>query len=460
VTHAAWIPLLIGLGAPVLAWLALGASMLANRPPSEAATARLTAAAFLTGLGGTLIGILQMLLGVELGALSLGALVTLPSYHLELGLRVDALSLGFLLLVHLIGGVVGAFSVRYLHREPGYHRFFLLLLTLALGLQLIAAGAGLDLLFAGWELVGLSSTLLIAFFHRRTSALDNGLRAFAVYRLTDLPLLLGVVALHDLVGSVSFAAVDAGPVPAGAMADTVALLLLAGAMGKAASVPFSGWLPRAMEGPTPSSAIFYGALSIHAAPFLLLRMAPVFEASPLARGLLFLVGLLTAIHGSMVGRVMTDTKSTLAYASLAQVGLIFVEIALGWHTLAMVHGFGHASARAVQLLRVPSTLAERDELLGAVGGQLLPKGVFLERALPPGLRLRLYRFAWNRWHLDALVERGAVAPALGLFRAVDRLDRAWTRLLSGGPGPLEPELQQGARAEAAAQPPGVAGGAL
>src|SRR5262249_6045676 len=143
-------------------------------------------------------------------------------------------------------------------------------------------------LFAGWELVGLSSALLVAFFQERPAPVRNGLRVWAVYRVSDAALLLAAIALHHLSGEGDFdKLLGAVPWPDGRATLTggpallVGLLLVVAAAGKSALVPFSGWLPRAMEGPTPSSAVFYGALSVHLGAFLLLRVGPILETSPL-----------------------------------------------------------------------------------------------------------------------------------------------------------------------------------
>ena len=203
-------------------------------------------------------------------------------YHFPLVLMADRLSLPFMGLTVVLSGLIGQFSATYLHRERGFLRFFLLLHLFAFGSLLAFAAGSFDLLVAGWEMVGITSVLLIAFFQQRTAPVENGLRVFAVYRACDIGLLVGVFAMHHWAGTASFAA--GLPHLTGAQAVIVCLLLLLAAAGKAAQVPFSGWLPRAMEGPTPSSAIFYGAISIHAGAYLLLRVQPMLAQSgwPLA----------------------------------------------------------------------------------------------------------------------------------------------------------------------------------
>ena len=185
----------------------------------------------------------------------------------------------------------------------------------------------------------------------------SSVRAFATYRLSDAGLLIATVTTFELLGSARFSALAERRARCRRAKSTVlALLFLLSAMGKSAQLPFSGWLPRAMEGPTPSSALFYGAVSIHAGLFLLLRVWPVLEVSPVARGVGVVVGLSTAIYAAAVVRVHTDAKGALAHATLAQVGLILAEICLGWTTLALMHLVCHALLRLGQYLKAPNTI--------------------------------------------------------------------------------------------------------
>jgi len=153
----------------------------------------------------------------------------------------------------------------------------------------------------------------------------------------------------------------------------VGLLLLIAAAGKSALVPFSGWLPRAMEGPTPSSAIFYGSLSVHLGAYLLLRVSPILELSLTLRLAVIFLGLISALFGSLVARVQTDIKSALAFASLTQVGIIVVEIGCGLRYIALIHIIGHACLRTLQLLRAPSLLHDYHTLENAIGSHLSQK---------------------------------------------------------------------------------------
>ncbi|HLI83007.1 MAG TPA: putative inorganic carbon transporter subunit DabA [Bryobacteraceae bacterium] len=232
--------------------------------------------------------------GASAVVVTFGNWFAVHEYRFPLVLMADRLSLPFLVMTVVLSGLIGQFSATYLHRERGFFRFFVLLDLFAFGSLLAFAAGSFDLLIAGWELVGISSVLLIAFHDHRPAA------------------------------------------------------------GKAAQIPFSGWLPRAMEGPTPSSAIFYGGISIHAGAYLLLRVQPLLAHMRVAAVCVIVVGLATAIYGTIVGRASAAAKTSLAFASLTQVGVVFAEIGIGWRSIAIAHILGHAVVRTLQFLRSPS----------------------------------------------------------------------------------------------------------
>jgi len=332
----------------------------------------------------------------------------------------DRISLPFLGMTVLLSGLIGQFSATYLHRERGFLRFFLLLHLFAFGSLLAFAAGSFDLLIAGWELVGITSVLLIAFFQQRPAPVENGLRVFAVYRACDIGLLVGVFALYHWAGTASFAA--GLPRLTGTQAAIFCLLLLLAAAGKAAQVPFSGWLPRAMEGPTPSSAIFYGAISIHAGAYLLLRIQPILNQSRLASALVIVIGVLTAIHGAIVGRASADAKTSLAYASLTQVGVVFVEIGMGWTWIALAHILGHATVRTLQFLRAPSMLHDYHQMHSAIGVEQSTANSRLEDLFPRRAQLWFYRWALDRGHLDTILDSWVVHPLMQLSKLFAKLD--------------------------------------
>src|SRR5690606_30727145 len=204
------------------------------------------------------------------------------------------------------------------------------------------------------------------------------------------------------------------------------------------------WLPRAMEGPTPSSAVYYGSLSIHAGCFLLLRAAPLLEQAPEARLLAGALGAATALFAGITTRVQSDVKSSLAYASPTQVGLIVVEIAMGWYTLAFVHLAGHASFRLLQFLSAPNVLHDLHGIESAMGDRPVPAASYLEAA-PDRFRRRLFLIALERGFLDTLLDRWVVEPFTRAAHLLTRLDgwRCDAVLPAGGP----PLVKEAAKAE-------------
>jgi len=431
-------------GLPTLAVLILGTARWATgRRASERGVVRIVGIAFFLALSSSaLLGLLLLVGGAPGVEADLGSWFSAGHYRFRWVLRGDRLSLPFACFSAALVGVIASFSRRYLHREEGFHRFYLMLAFFGAGVELVLLAGSLDLFFFGWEIVGLSSALLIAFFHERPLPVEHGLRAFVTYRFCDVGLLGAVVWLHHVVGSSALAPMveEARWAGLGVPSDPrdariVGLLLLWASMGKSAQVPLGGWLPRAMEGPTPSSAIFYGAISVSLGPYLLLRAAPLLEAAPLAAWAVIVVGGATAMHATFVGRVQSDVKSALAYASMTQLGIIFVEIGLGLDLLALIHTLGHASLRSLQILRSPSLLHDHHHLEQAMGRQLPRTGGHLERLVPASIQPWLYRHALERGYFDAILIDWLVGGFTRTLRRLDRMDRRWADWLGGGEGP-------------------------
>ena len=429
-------------------WCAtLGASWLLGLRWPERAVARLTTACY-TAVLLIAVALWQQLLTTgkpQLHALY-GNWFEVGHYHFPLALWADYLSLPLLTLSALLTALVAVFSRRYMHRDEGFFRFFMLLNLFGSGILLFFAAGSFDLMIGGWEIVGLTSILLIAFFQHRDDPVRSALRVFATYRACDVGLLVGVVLMHILVGTSEFTEILPNNLQShtpllGSSAALVAFLLLLAAMGKAAQVPFSGWLPRAMEGPTPSSAIFYGALSVHAGAYLLLRALPIIEAAAFVAETIIVVGLLTALHGTLVGRTYPDAKNALAYAAMTQLGLIFVEIGFGWQRLAVWHIVGHALLRTMQFLRAPSLLHDHHRLHAAAGGHLGATGKHFASLLPTSVQSWFYRLALDRGHHDTVLDRFVIGPIVKLAHAMQRIETKWVTLLGGTPtGVARPPL--------------------
>jgi NAD(P)H-quinone oxidoreductase subunit 5 len=432
---------LMTVGAPVVLLGILGPTSLVRRPLTEDATGRACFTAMVTGLLSSVAVLILMLAhDTRHESIAIGNWVVIPHYHFSVKLIFDRLSVPFVVLSLALCATTAAFATRYMHRERGYNRFFVLYAFFVLGMVLTALAGTIETLFAGWELVGLSSALLVAYFQERPGPVRNGLRVWIVYRVSDAALLLAAIVMHHLVGGGDFdTLLGAGPWPEGQAALTqtqallVGLLLVVAAAPKSALVPFSGWLPRAMEGPTPSSAIFYGALSVHLGCFLLLRVSPVIEDSPWVCALIVVLGLTSALYAYLAGSVQTDIKSALAFASLVQVGLIVAEIGLGFRYVALVHLIGNACLRTLQFIRAPTLLHDYHLLENAIGDHLPDSAGPLGTLAPDRFRRWLYRFALHRGYLDALLTNFVVTPFVQLFQGFDALERRWTDLLAGRP---------------------------
>jgi NADH-quinone oxidoreductase subunit L len=421
---------LVGVASPAVLLALLGGASLLDRRLPERWTAWLASSSMMLAFLALVLALVvsaRTTTGAEL--VSYGAWSASHEDGIAIEFLVDRLSLAFAALSAAIAGVVSAFSNRYLHREPGYQRYFVLLAMFVTGMLLIALAGNVAVLLVGWEFVGLSSALLVAFFHERPAAVSNAFRVLSVYRISDAAMVSAAVLLHHVAGTGSISLLFGGPGtdPAtaltGTQATVIALFLLVAVAAKSALLPFSGWLPRAMEGPTPSSAVYYGSLSIHAGCFLLLRAAPLFEQALVARLLAGVLGAATAIFAGITTRVQSDVKSSLAYASLTQVGIIVVEIAMGWYTLAFVHLAGHACFRLLQFLSAPNVLHDLHGMEDALGVRPPRRRGYLKGIAPEGVRRRLFLAALERGFLDSLIDRFVVEPFARVGRAFTDLDR-------------------------------------
>jgi NADH-quinone oxidoreductase subunit L len=430
--------------APLILAALLGISSLLDWKLKEQATAHWVQASILTGLFASFAVLASMLImGTRHVPLPIGDWVTIPRhYHFSIKFVFDRLSVPFVILSFTLSGTIGAFASRYMHRERGFNRFFVLYALFVLGMVVTSLAGTIETLFAGWELVGLSSALLVAFFQERPAPARNGLWVWVVYRVSDAALLLAAVAIHHmrgegdfdrLLGSADWPYVDPSVISpfSSQQALVVGMLLLVAVAGKSALVPFSGWLPRAMEGPTPSSAVFYGALSVHLGTFLLLRMSPLLDQSLALCAIVVILGLVTAVYAYLAGSVQTDIKSALAFASLSQVGLIVAEIGFGLRYVALVHILGHACLRTLQFVRAPTLLHDYHTLENAIGEHLPRSNAPWRRFARKGSHAWLYRFALERGYLDTLLMDWVVVPYVRLFRWFDALERRWTDFLTG-----------------------------
>jgi len=346
-------------------------------------------------------------------------------YHFIAAVHLDYIAAVFLMLGSALFTLVVSYSSVYMHREKGYARFFANVWFFYMGYTVTVVAGNFETLFAGWEVLGVSSFLLIAFYRDRYLPVKNALKVFSVYRIADVGLLLAMwMSHHFWHANVHFTLLEAHDLVrelmAGhqSMAWVIGLALLITAMAKSAQLPFTTWLPRAMEGPTPSSAIFYGSLSVHMGAFILIRTHAFWMELPGMPWIIGGVGAVTALLTTGMARVQSSVKAQIAYASAAQIGIIFIEIALGWNILALVHISGNALLRTYQLLISPSvvTYQIREQLFG-----FDPSHQSMERWLPRRLRSTLYVLALKEFNLDTLMYRWLWNPLKAAGRALDFL---------------------------------------
>ena len=343
------------------------------------------------------------------------------NYEFFIDFLVDKLTLVFAFLGASLTFLITIYSRYYLHREEGYKRFFTTILFFNLGYTLIIFSGNMETLFIGWEILGVSSFLLIAFYRERLLPVKNALKVFSVYRIGDIGVILAMWLLHHLWHhNVTFMEMNANVKLHTHLAGNswvgliVALLFYISAAAKSAQLPFSSWLPRAMEGPTPSSAIFYGSMSVHIGAFLLLRTTHFWEQQAAFKVFLVIAGLLTALVASAISRVQSAIKSQIAYASIAQIGLIFVEIGFGLENLALVHILGSAFLRTYQLLISPSIVSHK------IREQQYQqkKGAQVSNPFWQSIIRRLYILNLKEWNLDLLLYRSIWFP-------LKRIGRGW-----------------------------------
>ncbi len=315
------------------------------------------------------------------------------------------------------------YSSFYLHMESGYKRFFNTILFFFLGYNLTVLSGNFETLFIGWELLGISSFLLIAFYKDRYLPVRNAVKVFSIYRIGDVGILLAMWASHHLWHeNITFSKLTNYDLVHHLLMDHsgtglfISVCLMIAAAAKSAQFPFSSWLPRAMEGPTPSSAIFYGSLSVHFGVFLLLRTHPFWEHQIVAKVLIVLGGIITATIGFFISRVQSTIKTQIAYASISQIGIMFIEVALGFETLALFHFAGNAFLRTYQLLVSPSVVSYliRDQFY-----HFQPTHSTVENTLPKRIQYSIYLLSLKEWYLDTLINKFVFGPIKKIGHKLD-----------------------------------------
>lgn len=335
------------------------------------------------------------------------SLLKTSDYEFFIDFYFDKITVVYLFVGSFITFLITIYSRYYMHREEGYKRFFNTILFFYLGYNITIFSGNLETLFIGWEILGISSFLLIAFYRDRYLPVKNAVKVFSIYRIGDVGLILAMWMSHHLwhenitfLKLSNYEMVHEHLQSHSFIGVFISLMILVSAAAKSAQLPFSSWLPRAMEGPTPSSAIFYGSLSVHLGVFILLRTLPFWEQQLSVRILIAALGLVTSLIATGIARVQSSVKSQIAYASIAQIGLIFIEVAAGFENLALFHFAGNAFLRTYQLLVSPSVVSY---LIREQFYNFSPRLRSIEDAFPKKIEYTLYMLSIKEWNLDSFM---------------------------------------------------------
>jgi NADH-quinone oxidoreductase subunit L len=360
------------------------------------------------------------------------------SFAANISFVFDELAAVMALVVTGVGLLIHIYSVGYMAEDKAYARYFAFLNLFTFFMLVLVLASDIVLMFVGWEGVGLCSYLLIGFWFDRPAASKAGMKAFVVNRVGDAAFIVGILFLLLNVGSSSFAAVNAAPA-AGlltpGLATLVAILLFAGATGKSAQIPLYVWLPDAMEGPTPVSALIHAATMVTAGVYMVSRLSGLFAASPAASAVVAWTGGLTAVFAATIALVQTDIKRVLAYSTISQIGYMFIGCGVGAFAAGMFHLVTHAFFKSLLFLAAGSVIhaldGEQDmRRMGGLKRHLpLTFPVFLVGALAisgvPFLAgffskdaILTSAFAGGHYVLYGLGLAGAVLTAFYMFRLV------------------------------------------
>lgn len=334
--------------------------------------------------------------------------------------------LGMLVLL----SVIVKYSESYLHKERGFHRFFFLLSVFMAGFPLVVFADNIDVLFMGWELIGITSVLLIGFYEHREHATTNSWWALGTYRFCDVGLLAATTLAHYAVHTTNITKLNdpaalaaAHPTHATWLAVVAGCIVLA-SLGKAAQWPLTSWITRAMEGPTPSSALYYGALSIGLGPLLLLKFQGLILAHPWVQASVIAIGLVSALYAYLVAKVRSDAKSILALSSVFEVSLMVVEVGLGLYYWVIFHFIANAFLRVFQFLRSMNAIHDfYDNPLFYRGAPHRP-APWPFRHLPLPWQKQIYYRAMDGFGLDGFILNGLVRPWIALWTRVNRWENA------------------------------------
>ena len=280
--------------------------------------------------------------------------ITVSNFKLDFGILLDQLSLLWLLFVTGIGSLIHLYSISYMHDDENLHKFFAYLNLFIFFMITLVVGSNLLVMFIGWEGVGLCSYLLIGFWHKNQDYNDAAKKAFIMNRIGDLGFLIGIFIIASLFTTLDFVelkeVVLGGTNSGNILLSAATLCLFIGASGKSAQLPLYTWLPDAMAGPTPVSALIHAATMVTAGIFMITRLNFLFDLTPYIQEIIAVVGALTALVAASIGLLQNDIKKVLAYSTVSQLGLMFLALGLGAYNVAVFHVITHAFFKACLFL--------------------------------------------------------------------------------------------------------------
>lgn len=338
-------------------------------------------------------------------------------FRAEIGFLIDPLSVLMMLIVSGVSLIIHVYSIGYMHEDPDFPRYFAYLNLFVFFMLVLVAAGNFLLMFVGWEGVGLCSYLLIGFWYEKKSASDAGKKAFIVNRIGDYGFLLAIFLIFITFGTLDFKAVFAAA-PAelaagGTMATLITLLLFMGATGKSAQIPLYTWLPDAMEGPTPVSALIHAATMVTAGVYMVVRCGVLFLLAPTSLLVVAVVGGATAVFAASIGLVQNDIKRVLAYSTVSQLGYMFMACGVGAFGAGIFHLMTHAFFKALLFLGAGS-------VMHALAGEL-------DMRRMGGLKAHMPRTYWT--FLIAALALCGIFPFAGFFSKDEIL---WKALTGGG----------------------------
>lgn len=321
---------------------------------SRNAAGTLGTVAVAVSFGVTLSFFLQVVNTGEPILVNLGEWMRLANFSVDFGFQLDQLSLLWLMFVTGIGTLIHMYSISYMHDDENIHKFFAYLNLFVFFMITLVMGSNLLIMFIGWEGVGLCSYLLIGFWYKNQDYNDAAKKAFIMNRIGDLGFLIGIFIIGYLFHSLDYVqiktAIDNGWTLDATWLTIAALCLFIGACGKSAQIPLYTWLPDAMAGPTPVSALIHAATMVTAGIFMITRMNFLFNLTPDVQSIIAIVGAITALVAASIGLVQNDIKKVLAYSTVSQLGLMFLALGLGAYEIAVFHVITHAFFKACLFL--------------------------------------------------------------------------------------------------------------